>query len=301
MTYCTFIVTKNNSNYVNWQTDILYSSFLEYHSEIEEFKFLALVAKDHGPIIAKYPYKSCKFTSLIKNDDYIVYNRILNLQEYLNKITPSRDKYIVLLDPDMVFTKPFDFFEHHTIDSNVAIGQGYNYMNGSKEIIFFQEHFSNSQNIIDYYKPIGCPLIISEYLLSKIVDRWLQLTIELRTRNIKNSPFYKNWICEMYGLAFALAESQIEVQNMQICGMVPYVNKWNKGNLYFYHYCYDVFLPTSKKILFSKKRYKPWDKLKITSHPDNNPYTVDFIQKMNFYITRLEKSEKILTLDIIPC
>ena len=313
----TFIVTKNNSYYVNWQTDILYSSFLEHYKDNKDFKFLALVAKDNGVVLNKkifgkpvdpiYPHIYLEYTKSIKGDSYIVYNRILNLKQYLKTIVPSKDKFIILLDPDMVIIKPFDLHDKHSFTDNFVVAQVYGYLTGPKILPFFEKNFAKAENISDFYTPIGCPLIISEYLLSQIVDRWLELTIDLRTTNIEGSPFYNNWVCEMYGLSFALAEYQIKANGWQISAMPPHAIQRDEG-YYFYHYCYDIDIKKCQNV-FSKRSYLPWRLIDTKDISENdNQITINFLNLMNMYIKRKKKIEaiekeaaQILTPEIITC
>jgi hypothetical protein len=303
------IVTKNNSFYVNWQTEILYKSFLHYHKNDENFEFLAFVAKDQesGPI--GYPYINLKYHNTINRDPYIVYNRMLSLKEYYETVTPSPDNVVVLLDPDMILSKPFDLFNNHEFDINTVIAQPYHYLNETDTIVFFQKHFSQHPDVKSFYAPIGCPLVINEVLLASIIDRWLDLTVRLRTTKIENSPFYKNWVCEMYALSFTLAEREINIKPTHLAGMIPYVGSDFQDIFYFYHYCYDIYI-SGRTPVFSKRSYTPWKQIKMdhTLSMMTNNFTKDFINKMNSYIKILGNSEQtkdmkkeVLITSIIPC
>ena len=292
----TVIVTKNNSDYINWQTDILYESFLKFHKNDINFKFLALVSKDYEyKIEPKYQYLYFKHTEAINNDNYIVYNRILNLSEYLKSVKPSKHKFIILLDPDFIFIKKFDI----KINKNV-LGQNYSYLDNKKAVQYFIENFNQGGiQTKDFYQPVGCPIVISEYLLSKIVDRWLELTIQFRSDLRENSPFYRNWVCEMYALAFVLAENKIKIENFDITGCVPYVT--NCSQYYFYHYCYHIpSKKNSKKIIFDKKSYN-FRELKFlpTNTEELNECSLEFFEQMNNYIKILKNEKEIRSLGII--
>lgn len=296
MDECTFIVTKNNSIYVNWQTELLYTSFLEYHQFTKEYKFLALVTKDFEEFNFKYPHLFFNHTKSINNDNYIVYNRIISLKEYLNLIDPSENRYIVLLDPDMIFNKFFDLLELYPLDNNSVMGTPYYYLEKRQNALgihIFQTRFSEHPDIEKFYQPIGCPLIINELLLSKIVDRWLKITIDLRTTYINKSPFFKNWLCEMYGLIFALAEQEINVCPLEFGEIPPYPTTSTKNLQYFYHYCQDVYDSLAEQnLIFSKRRYRPWKYLNPQNLIIKNPFARDFINKMNYFIYLQKKQLK---------
>jgi hypothetical protein len=302
----TFIVTKNNSDYVNWQTDILYESFLRYHKNDKNFKFLALVSKDHEyKYEPKYEYIYFDHIYEIHGDNYIVYNRIATLLNYLKGITPNKNNFIILLDPDFIFAKKFNF----TISEEIA-GQNYSYLSNDEVIDFFIQNYNQDENIKKFYKSIGCPIIVNEEFLSKIVNRWLELTIQFRNCNIKKSPFFRNWVCEMYGLAFAAAEQKTDIKSINMAGCLPFSS--NSRKYHFYHYCYDI--PSKNdpnKLIFSKRKFNH-RLLKQIEYDKNdvNNSCLDFIEKMNHYIEilNIEKEHrefllknKIIQPKIISC
>jgi hypothetical protein len=251
----TVIVTKNNSDYVNWQTDILYKSFLEYHGEDPNFKFLALVSKDQEyKNIPKYPFIYYKHYHNINNDDYIVYNRIISLKTYLENTDLSEDRYIILLDPDFMFLRKFD------LEIKQTTAQFCSYLINHEVINYFNKNYNQIDK--EFYYPIACPYIINEVLLSKIIDRWLELTIHFRSNNQDNSPLYKNWICEMYAFSFALLENKIKVDVKNLSESPPFGNYISENALYFYHYCYEI-KNTQNDIIFHKKNYKYGDIIDI--------------------------------------
>jgi hypothetical protein len=289
----TVIVTKNNSDYVNWQTDILYESFLEYHKDDSNFQFLALVSKDKEyKTIPRYPFIYCKHYDLLNNDDYIVYNRILNLQTYLNNIEPSENRYIILLDPDFIFLKKFD------LDIKKTTGQFCSYLINHEVIDFYNKNYKEITN--EFYYPISCPYIINEVILFKIIDEWLELTIQFRSKNKEKSPLYKNWICEMYAFAFALLDQKIEVDVKNFCESPPFGNYIPDNELYFYHYCYEI-KNNKDDIIFDKKNYKFGNVFEIENLKDqleNDQYKL--LLNLNKYTKNILNLDKDIKSDEPP-
>lgn len=276
----TVIVTKNNSDYVNWQTDILYESFLEYHQDDPNFKFLALVSQDRDyPKIPKYPFKYYKHYHNLNNDDYIVYNRILNLQSYINSIEPNEDRYIILLDPDFIFLRKFD------LDIKQTTGQFCSYLINHEVINYFDKNYNKS--LKEFYYPIACPYIINEVLFAKIVKRWLQLTISFRSHNKNCSPLYRNWICEMYAFAFTLLENKIKTDVKNLSESPPFGNYIPKNDLYFYHYCYEI-KDNENNIIFHKKNYKFGDLIALDNIKDKvGEDSYNLLIQINKYVKNL--------------
>ncbi|MEY4342823.1 MAG: hypothetical protein RL736_619 [Pseudomonadota bacterium] len=298
----TVIVTKNNSDYINWQTNVLYESFLEYHKNDKNFKFIALVSKDQKYLESpNYPYIYFNHINVLNNDNYIVYNRILSLREYLRSIELSENRYIILLDPDFIFLKKFD------LDISTTTAQFCSYLINHEVLNFFQKTYES--DVKDFYCPVACPYIINEVLLSKIIDRWLELAVDFRTNNIKDSPLYQNWICEMYAFSFALAENKIQVDIKNFCESPPGGDYISNENLIFYHYCYDIRHNKTNQLVFGKRSYKFGHYIDLNGLEYNiGKDSYNFISNFNYFTKKLGAKEQVeekfnkafLTPQIIP-
>jgi hypothetical protein len=118
---------------------------------------------------------------------------------------------------------------------------------------------------------MGWPYLIHESLLRRIVKRWNELTLIFRST--PSSPLYRDWICDMFGMAIALAESKENGELINETGMPPYGEK----NPTFFHFCYEI--NERGKVYFNKKNYIPFTKLE--THPDLYLGSRNFIKRMN--------------------
>lgn len=266
----TILVNKNNSDYVNWQTDLLYHSFLNYHKNDKNLDFMAVVIDDHKPINCNYPFYKCDIQSQanINGDHYVIYDRAFSIKNFLQKTksNSNEERLFLFLEADFVFLKPFQIDNKN----NNTLGQKYSYMSLKsdefcrKVISYYKNKINPSFEIEKYYKPTGWPFLIKESILSSVVDRWIELTIKFRTEDPENNPLYKNWICDMYGFNIALAEKMTPVELIDIMEMPPYGEE--KDSTIFYHYCYKIEDSLSGEIIFDKRSYKPWNQINFSDN-----------------------------------
>lgn len=259
----TVLFNKNNSDYINWQSELLYYSFLIHHKNDKNIEFMSIVMSEDKPVVCDYPYYLCNINSnagIVEGDDYIIYDRAFSIKNFLENTKSETERTFLLVEADFLFLKPFN------IISNNTLGQKYGYMDVSsqlcrKVIDYYKNKINSSLDIEEYYRPVGWPFLIKERLLSSIVDRWIELNIKFRSTDPKNNPLYKNWICDMFGFNISLAEKKIVPDVIDIMEMPPYDG--DKSAI-FCHYCFGI--EHCKEVIFDKRSYNPWNKI---NYPHN--------------------------------
>lgn len=272
----TVLVTQDNTDYMNWQMNILYKSFLDVYEDNQDF--ISVVTNPTKNIDFKYPYFLCQNTyeNFIENDHYIVYNRSYSIREYLKSLKDEEDILFLLIEPDFIFLKKY-------FTENLS-AQFYNYMlfttgsEAEKVIDFYLKLYPSSIDVKKYYKPIGWPIFIKKNILNQIIDRWIELTIIFRSN--PESPLYKSWICDMYGFNIALAEKNYCIDVFDKMDMPPFENYNREPS--FYHYCYKIEDNITKNTLFDKKSYIPWEIIDIKNVNEH----INFINKFNYYVQK---------------
>lgn len=251
-----FIVAKDNSSYVDWQTDILYESFLKVYKGENNINFLAIVMNDKHFKKPRYPFFLCSKTIakiFVGDDYYSPFNRITLIWDFL-KNNKNENRKIIILDQDFLLVNKF------SSDSSVA-GQNYGYLNidsdkTAKETFAFYKKYINKYAEKDYFQPIGAPIFLNENILRNIINRWFQLTYFFRYYNHQDNPLHKEWICEMYGLVYALGELKIKPELFEATSFVAFGTK----DPSFYHFCYRLH-DKNNHTIFDKKKYKPWKRI----------------------------------------
>lgn len=281
----TVIVNKNNSDYINWQVELMYDSFLMHHGTDKNFEFMAIVIDDNNPAVCNYPHYICDMQSKaesVQGDHYIIFDRAYSIKNFLETTKGDEDRLFLFVEADFLFARPFP------IQAGNVTAQRYWYMDSSNDFCkkcldYYKKNINPLFVDFDkYYRPIGWPILIREGILNSIVDRWIELNIKFRSENQEFNPLYKNWICDMFGFNIALSEKMIIPDVVEMMNMPPYGH--NK-NAVFYHYCYDISDPRTGKVLFDKRNYKPWNKIDISENISEE--SVKFINLINHHISRV--------------
>jgi len=282
----TVLVTETTSNYIDWQMELMYDSFLKTYGNDKNIDFLSLIISDRENLNKNYPYFLCKNKSYAKlkdDDHYIIYDRAFSVKEYLESKTPEPDKFYLFVEADFVFKSKF-ILEKETDIS----GQQYSYMDpklsefSKKTINYYMKYVNlNFIDFLNYYRPIGWPFFVRENVLRKIIDRWIELTILFRSTDRDNNPLYKDWICDMFGFNIALAEKKIIPEMIDVMDMPPFDDPNREGT--FYHYCYGIKNKKTNQMIFDKRSYKPWNFIPILDSEEKNltKGSLDLINRIN--------------------
>ena len=282
-----FIVARDESLYTSWQVEILYESFLETYKGKEKINFLDIIMNEGEIKSKKNPTFICpkKYKKIITrdNDYYSPLNRI-HLTEAFLKSTEDKERTIVLIDQDFLIKAPL------MARTTVAGGQYYWYMDPNrdelpKKVFEFYKKYINKEGVENYYLPIGAPLVFQETILRKIINRWFKLTYFFRYFNKQDNPLYKNWICEMYGIAFALAEYKI---HGSIINEMSFCLGDNQINPSFYHFCYSINDSITNNVIFDKRKYKPWELIQLKNKHVIGEEARQFIHYFNSLVNKLK-------------
>lgn len=259
----TVLFNKNNSNYVNWQSELLYYSFLTHHKDDNEIEFISVVMDEGKPVTCDYNYYLCNITSkanIVEGDHYIIYDRAFSIKDFLENTKSEKERLFLFVEADFIFLKPFNIRNNGNV-----LGQTYGYMDIRSELCrsvinYYKSRINPSfSNIEEYYRPVGWPFLIKESVLYSIMDRWIELNIKFRSEDQQNNPLYKNWICDMFGFNIALAEKRITAEVLDIMEVPPY---GGSKDPIFSHYCFGIE-ESKKTTVFDKRTYTPWNKIEI--------------------------------------
>ena len=237
------VVSFEPGMYQDWQIELLAHT----HRKVgQEGSLTALASVKDGIALKDYGIEVIRTRWMSKHpltkDHYPPYNKPASFCDYFNTV-PYRGEMLLLLDPDMVFLKPWD----RNGDANVAEETSYMHpVNCGKNVV--KRHCKRNA---DKVQSIGFPLIISEEELRAVADRWYILTEEMRSNRITHKEV--DWVCEMWAFSVAAAECGVEFKVERRCS---FSNEHLNSDHCLVHYTY----PTTSKLgfLWDKRKYKPW-------------------------------------------
>jgi hypothetical protein len=237
------VVSFEPGDYQSWQVELLAYT----HRRVgQEGPLTALASVKDGVPLKNYGIEVIQTRWMSKHpltkDVYPPYNKPASFCDYFNAV-PYRGEMLLLVDPDMVFVKPWD------CNGDVFVAEATSYMDPikcGKNVI--KRHCKRNS---DKVQPIGFPLIISEEALRSITDRWYILTEEMRDNKATRKEV--SWIQEMWAFSIAAAECGIEFMVERRCS---FTNDDLNPDHCLLHYTY----PTVSKsgFHFDKRQYKAW-------------------------------------------
>jgi hypothetical protein len=238
------IVSFEPGSYQDWQVELLAHTHRQVGQEgsitaLASVRTGAVLKKDYGIEIIRTRWMS---RHPLTKDHYPPYNKPASFCDYFNMV-PYRGEMLLLVDPDMVFVKPWD---RHG-DDPVA------------EDTLYMHPVQCGRNVIKRHcrrnpgkvQSIGFPLIISEEAMRSMVDRWYILTEEMRDNKFTRKEV--NWVCEMWAFSIAAAECGVEFKVERRCS---FSNENLDPSHSLIHYTYQT---TSRSgYWWDKRHYKPW-------------------------------------------
>lgn len=280
---CITLVSSEDIDYMNWQIELSYRSWLDVNQSGDFINILADEKYDKYTFEESNQIKTFRHPSkrIINKDLYPPYNKPFGLKYFLDNIESYPERKIIWIDPDCLFVNNFN----EEVSRKENFGQDIDYMRlelnsfsvRCKE--YYKSKIRKKRNIEEFYQPIGIPIIIKESDFRKIVDRWIELVLILRT-NQDNNPLFRNWVAEMWALNFSLAEYEIKFNTYDIVSHPP----WNckNPNYKLIHYCYDI--KNGEDVIFDKKTYKPWNQINMIyqdSMSKSSLYLCNYINKLH--------------------
>lgn len=240
------VVSLDGSVYQRWQAQLLWYTHRQ-HSQSGPLTFL--ISSDQAVslgIPTDLFQASVQSPHPVTRDHYPPYNKPAAYREYLAKGN-YRDETWLLLDPDMIFTR----FWMPQVKLGNPIGESIWYMNprthpGNQVI---RRH---CRRYPDRVQAVGFPVAIRSEDLRQFVDRWWNLTVELRQDRLTRQVV--DWVCEMWAFTLAAAEVGIVFQEEQ---HAQYSND-DFPDRELVHYTYHT---QGDHYLFDKRRYRPWSPL----------------------------------------
>lgn len=237
------IVSFEPGAYQDWQVELLAYT----HRKVgQEGSLTALASVKDNAVLKDYGIEVIRTRWMSKHpmtkDVYPPYNKPASFCDYFNAV-PYRGEMLLLVDPDMVFVKPWDR------NGDVPVAESTSYMDPAtcgKNVI--KRHCKRNA---DKVQPIGFPLIISEEELRVLADRWYILTEEMRTDRFTRKEV--NWINEMWAFVVAAAECGVEFSVERRCS---FSNENLNPDHCLIHYTYSTTSRTG--FSWDKRKYKPW-------------------------------------------
>lgn len=241
----TTLYSIENSYYQRWQAELLGYSFqkVKQHGKLVQLLSSPIrKIQPQNPIVGEIIQVGYhRFHS--NDDDYPVYNKILGLKNYL-KNHLEQDGPLLLLDPDMIFLKPFTFLPN---TGPLAHFCGYLPKRGYEDEIIRQF----TAKPVD---PISFPIIIYSHDLELIMDRWLELTIKIRQQYKNTNVNGVNlWTADMYAYNIASTEFNLQYTPLDMCRE----EVSDKESTIFAHYARPFSV--NGNTFWDKRTYRSWE------------------------------------------
>jgi hypothetical protein len=181
-------------------------------------------------------------------DDYSPYNKPNSIKKWLDKQS-GEDCVLLIIDPDCVFLRPVT----QSIKKGNPVSQDVGYM---------RTNVPNAQAIITRFckrgfkliDAVGIPTLIWKSDLELMIDRWLEITENIRSD--KEMKAKAGWVAEMWGYTIAAAEAGLSHKIENLC----HVPTEDKSTAPLIHYCFSSE-NKAKGYKWDKRTYKPWDRV----------------------------------------
>jgi hypothetical protein len=238
------VFSIDDSLYHRWQADLLAYS----HKKVNQSGPLTrLYSGDgtppafDGDTVQTKPYSPHPTT----HDDYLPYNRIGALREWLTD-SPPAEKSLLVLDPDCVFltawTEPAERgrpIAHpiHAMSARMASNPE-----------FLRRHGYSAESV----QAMGIPLLIDRDDLQALLPLYMQKTEEIRGDPVSRELV--DWMSDMWGYAFAAADLGLRHELRDLA-------RWqmdDETDLPFIHYCYSSS-SADGQWQWNKRTYEPWN------------------------------------------
>ena len=256
------VYSTSNSDYQSWQCKLLEYSFKKVNQQGKLIRLCSynthcpdreFDTSDIAEIIKLPDYRTrwAKYTNNL-DKDYGIVNKTESLKYWLYNYPGLKDTdNVLLIDPDMVFTKPISI----STTPGTIIGQSWG-QDEAGEWKPFKVYGSHIQDKLSSNTIFMYPYIITVGDLKKILNRYIDLTYQMR---LDNYPHL--WESEMFALVISTLEQDIKVNaidNLGVC--LPWAtnpkfqSKELLDSLHILHYPGNIYDINNNKI-FNKQDY----------------------------------------------
>ena len=234
------LATSNGSPYLNWQTRIMYRTFLDVmqkqNDETNDMKFFTrlLHRRTDDELMKEIP--TVRVDSLHASCDkwceFPVHDRPDAIKKWLQSSDAKRggekNKFVLLIETDYVFKRPIripppliDYFYHSSVTKNEeqkasAVGFHFNYINPHYPTLppvmeRLMRKLNDPKKIVDTKKILAsgpAPTLIHLDSLNKLIDDYVAITEEIEKDEDAKQKL--GWVREMYAYSIAAATSNVK-------------------------------------------------------------------------------------------
>jgi hypothetical protein len=166
-------------------------------------------------------------------DSYRPYNKPFGVMHWMAHAKPTAD-IIVVIDPDCMFVRPFDFVE--LVETNRPIAQKafFTFNKGSVDKHVIDRYSKLTGKFCDRPEPSAVPYILTREDMRRVVPLWLKYTEVVRSDSEGWLPEWTDmpgvpWVAEMLGYVLATCELGMKHQIWPELQLVPGVNWTSMG------------------------------------------------------------------------
>lgn len=278
------VVCTDTNPYGTWQTEFLEHSWVRSAMPGELIRLVGAAEDEPLPV---HPTARVIRTSATNrhpdlDGDYTPINRLLSLAEWLDQHRPVGT--VLIVDCDMVFRAPI---ERRALVGH-PIGQhwwDFSWANGGS---WAQVADDLSPTTIGARQSVTWPLLIHTYDLRRVIGRWIELTVAIRTAT-------GAWESDMVALPMVLAEHGLNCDLEMLAAWMNWPDEV-VGDAPVIHYCQPV-LDIDDNDIWYKQAYQPWSAIGVDPSKAALSYCRDLLTMLDKFaalrrrVTRLRPVE----------
>ena len=204
-----FVVTSNGNRYMNWQTRVLYRSFLRQavaeNSALAAFTRILHRTSD-DELMQEIP--TLRFDPLQPDCDvwcsYPVADRADAIARWLETDDAKRHEYVLVGETDYLFMKPLTV---SSLPPATSMGFPFGYIVPAHESVrdVVRRHVDDKYRLEDVPQTGNAPQLLRTSDLAKVVPLWVQKTRDIDLDDAAREKL--GWVREMYAYSIASAEA----------------------------------------------------------------------------------------------
>ena len=203
------VITSNGNRYMNWQTRILYRSFLRMqkapHSSLAAFTRILHRTSD-DELMHEIP--TMRFEPLQPDCDvwcsYPVADRADAIQRWLDTDDAKRYEYVLVGETDYIFMRPLTV---HNLPPATSLGFPFTYIVPAHESVrdIVRKHVDARYDLSEVPQTGNAPQLLRVSDLAKVVPRWVEKTSAIDVDGAARDKL--GWVREMYAYSIASLEA----------------------------------------------------------------------------------------------